>query len=154
MQRMLVLALLLCAPAFAANPAAIEDAAFLEGVWQGEALGGWCEEIWSAARAGAMMGVFRLIDGEKTRFYEIMQLVEEEGGLRLRIKHFSDAFAGWEEKDKSTEFPFLRSAPGLLEFEGIVFRRLDDDHVTITVAIHQEDGSARNVDFAYRRAKE
>ncbi len=149
----LVLAILLASSlAGSAERATIADAAFLAGTWEAEALGGWCEEIWSAPRDGVMMGVFRMMTAGETKFYEIMQLVEDGDALALRLKHFDARLHGWEGKDEVVEFPFGRSSPGLLEFEGIVLRGIDENHVKVTVTIRQADGSSENVDFAYRRS--
>ncbi|HEX2445685.1 MAG TPA: DUF6265 family protein, partial [Vicinamibacterales bacterium] len=82
-------------------PAAIADMAWLAGRWVGEALGGASEEIWSEPRAGAMMGMYRLVRDGKPIFYELLTIVEENGTLMLRLKHFNADLTGWEEKLKT-----------------------------------------------------
>ena len=81
----------------------VNDFAWLAGSWRGEGLGGICEEIWSPALGGTMMGTFRLVKDDKVVFYEIMVLGSDKG-MCLRVKHFSEAFVSWEEKADSVRF--------------------------------------------------
>jgi hypothetical protein len=78
----------------------ISMVSWLAGRWKGEAFGGIVDEIWSQPAGGTMMGMFRLIDKGKVVFSEFEEIVEQEGLLVFKVKHFSPAFVGWEEKDK------------------------------------------------------
>jgi hypothetical protein len=90
------------------SPAAtIADMAWLAGHWTGEGLGGLIEEVWSPPRNGVMMGMFRLVRDGKPIFYELLTLAEERGSLTLRLKRFNADLTGWEEKDKTIDFPFI-----------------------------------------------
>jgi hypothetical protein len=135
--------------------AKIQDAAWISGHWQGQALGGFCDEQWSKPMAGAMMGMFRLIKDDKIVFYEFFRLAEESGSLMLRLKHFHADLKGWEQKDDTVTFPLVKIGPGELIFEGMTFRRTSPDEILVTVMIGSRSGGApREEKFVYKRAKE
>jgi hypothetical protein len=92
---------------FSASPlvdAQLEDLAWLEGSWSGQANGDKVNEIWSEVSADAMMGMFRCIREGVIRFYEFMTITKGTEQVDLTIKHFSGALVGWEEKDKAARF--------------------------------------------------
>ena len=117
-------------PGRQAPPATIADMAWLAGSWTCEALGGSAEEIWSAPRNGGMMGMFRLIRNGAPVFYELLTLVEENGSLILRVKHFNPDMTGWEEKDKSINFPLVAKENGAVYFDGMTFKREGPDAIS------------------------
>lgn len=135
------------------SPAAtLAEMDFLVGHWTGNAFGGVSEEIWSQAQGGAMMGMFRQINNGKTVFYELMTLIEENGSIVMRLKHFNPNLTGWEEKDKTVDFKFVGKKDGVIHFEGMAFRPEGKDAVTIYVAMRQKDGSVHEEAFRYKRA--
>ena len=103
--------------------AKIEDAAWLVGRWTGEGLGGVIDEHWAAPAGGAMMGMFRLVGENGPEFYELFALAEHEGGLILRLKHFHPDMRGWEERDRTVDFPLVAKSDGELRFDGLTYRR-------------------------------
>jgi hypothetical protein len=131
--------------------ATLADMAWLAGHWTGEALGGVSEEIWSAPGAGAMMGMYRLIKNGKPVFYELLTIVEENGSLALRLKHFHPNLTGWEEKDKTVDFPLVALEKGAVHFEGMSFHPREDGTLVVYLAIGQKDGSVREEAFPYKR---
>ena len=132
-------------------PATIKDMQWLAGHWTGEALGGLSEEMWSPPRDGVMMGMYRLVRDGKPIFYELLTLVEENGSLMIRLKHFNADMTGWEEKNKTVDFPFVAKIGGVIHFDGMAFRPDGNDAVTIFLAIRQKDGSFREETFRYTR---
>ena len=88
--------------------ATIADVAFVQGTWSGEALGGFCEEVWSAPAGGAMLGMFRLVVEDEPKFYELLTIREEGPSLVLQLKHFDAKLIGWEEKDDTVSFPLVK----------------------------------------------
>lgn len=138
----------------AASPSAtLGGMAWLAGSWTGEGLGGHVEEIWSPPQAGAMMGMFRLLREGKTAFYELMTLVEENGSLVLRVKHFNPDLTGWEERDKTVDFAFAAMAGDRFFFDGLTFERQGADALTIHVVISAKDGTVHEEAFSYSRAR-
>jgi hypothetical protein len=45
-----------------------------------------------------MVGHFRLVKDGKPVFYELLTLLEVEGSVEMRLKHFNADMTGWEEK--------------------------------------------------------
>lgn len=143
----------LTAPAeFPSPKASVQDMAWFAGSWDGDGLGGVTEEHWSEPAGGAMMGMFRLLKDGKPVFYEFLTLVEHEGSLLLKLKHFNPDMTGWEEKADSIRFRLLRAAPGEMAFDGITFRRSGLDTVKIFLAIrNRSDGAVREEVFTMTR---
>src|SRR4029453_16470522 len=83
---------LLCAAlASGSEPTAnkLESVRWLTGWWQspaGERVA--CEEHWSAQAGGAMVGMFRLLNGDRPGVYELLLLEEETDGVWMRMRHF------------------------------------------------------------------
>lgn len=133
-------------------PATIKEMAWFAGHWTGDGLGGVSEEIWSKPRDGVMLGMYRHHKDGKPVFYELLTLLETQGSLMLRLKHFHANLVGWEEKDKSIEFPLVAIKDGVIHFEGMAFKPAGKDAVTIYLAIHnRKDGSVREETFRYQR---
>jgi hypothetical protein len=138
-------------PGATSPPATIADMAWLAGHWTGEALGGLSEEIWSEPGAGSMMGMYRLIKGGKPVFYELLTIVEQNGSLMLRLKHFNPDLTGWEEKQKTIDFPLVAKRDGAVHFDGMSFHPKGNDALVVYLAIHQKDGTVREEAFSYKR---
>ena len=118
--------------------ASIEDLAWLVGTWRGEGLGGTVEEVWTAPTADTMMGVFKAARDGEVQFYEILILVQEEGSLTLKLKHFHPDLKGWEEKDEVVEFPLVAIKEREALFSGLTYRRTKDDALHAFVATSRE----------------
>lgn len=127
--------------------ATIADAAWLAGNWRGTGLGGFSEETWSPAEGGVMVGTYRLLKDGKPVFYEMMWLLETEGTLILRLKHFNPDLTGWEEKDKSVDFKFIKKDGKRLYFSGLTFEQVAKDELNIFLALRQPDGSFKEEAF-------
>jgi hypothetical protein len=117
--------------------AEITDVAWLSGYWRGSGLGGQLEEMWSQPAHDRMHGLFTLATDGKPVFSEAMLLVEEEGSLVLKVKHFTPEFVAWEEKEKSIRFPLVRLENGTAYFHGLTLRRNGDSLVIHIVLTHQ-----------------
>lgn len=123
------------------RPAAtIEDVAWLAGTWRGEGLGGTVEEIWSAPSGGAMMGMFKLVKEGKPGLYEFELIVEEEGSLTLKLKHFDAGLASWEEKDEYVSFPLVKLEEQAAYFGGLTYRLVGPGRLRSFVALDYGEG--------------
>jgi hypothetical protein len=110
------------------RPAAtLDDVSWLVGNWSGEAFGNTFEEGWNPASAGSMIGFFKLMDGDEVAFYELLLLVEEEGSLSLKVKHFNADFTAWEDKADYVTFRYVKSDDDAIHFSGVSFYRIDVD---------------------------
>jgi hypothetical protein len=139
------------APQAKSPPATLSTMEWLAGHWVGEALGGTSEEIWSPPAGGSMMGMYRLIKDGKPVFYELLTIVEENGTLVLRLKHFHADLKGWEEKDRTVDFPLVAVRDGAVHFEGMSFHPRGD-RLTVHLAIGAKGGEMREETFEYSRA--
>lgn len=142
--------------------ATLDDLSFLTGSWRGT-IGGdvVIEEVWSAPRGGSMMGMFRIIAGDKTTLYEFLAIEDSAAGPVLRFKHFSpgDGLVSREEKHEAVTLALSSLVDGVATFEGanagkklaLVFKKSTDG---LTVDLHREKGGKMVIDaFVYRRVE-
>ena len=133
-------------------PATLAALRWLEGHWVGDAFGGVAEETWMAPSGGSMLGMYRIVRDGKPMFFEIMMLVEQQGSLTMKLKHFNADLTGWEEKDKVVEFPLVAIDKNAIHFAGMSFHP-SGDTLTVYLAIRQKDGKVGEEKFVYRRKK-
>jgi len=131
--------------------ATIPDAAWLAGSWRGTGLGGFSEETWSRPEGGIMVGTYRLVKDGKPFFYEMMWLLETEGTLILRLKHFNPDLTGWEEKDKTVDFKFVKKDGNRLYFSGLTLEQASKNELNIYLALRQRDGTLKEEAFKMKR---
>ena len=131
-------------------PATLEDVSWLVGSWSGEAFGNSFEESWNPPSAGSMIGFFKLFDGDEVAFYELLLLVEEQGSLSLKVKHFNPDFTSWEEKADYITFRFIKAEEDAVHFSGISFYRIDENtmHGYLVMRFGEE---IREEKLVYRR---
>jgi hypothetical protein len=158
LSELVLLSLLFLLPAIAARgqdasgpQASIDDVAWIAGHWQGAAMGGQFEETWNPPSAGTMLGMFKFSQNGKVGFYEILTIVPQGESLILRLKHFDAGLKGWEEKDESVEFPLQEVTDQEIRFKGLVFRKVSDDELHITVS-GEQGGTVEEIRFVGRRA--
>lgn len=135
----------------AGGKSTIEDMAWLAGAWTGEGLGGISEELWSRPAGGAMVGTYRLIKDGKPVFYEICWIVEQEGTIAFRLKHFNADLTGWEEKEKTVDFRFIKKDGNRVYFSGLTFERVNNSDLNIYLALKYKDGSVKESLFKMKR---
>ena len=130
--------------------ATIGDVYWLAGSWLGEGFGGTVEEVWSTPRAGGMMGMFQMIGDEGVIFYEMCQIVEENGSLVLKLKHFNSDLTGWETREETVDFPLVKIEGKTAWFSGLTYQR-EGDILKVWVALEQKDGSIDEGALTFRR---
>jgi hypothetical protein len=131
--------------------ATISEIEWMTGHWKGEAFGGSTEEMWSPPTAASMLFVFRLIVENEIVFYEIGHIRELESSLVFELKHFGPDLKGWEAKDEVQTFKFIKAEENRMYFEGFTFERISDQEINIYGLIENEEGSAEEVKFNYKR---
>jgi hypothetical protein len=139
-------------PGTKSPPAKIQEVSWIAGHWEGEALSRSTEEIWSSPRENSMMGMFRLYKGGAVVFYEFLTITEENGSLILRLKHFHPDLKGWEDKDETVSFPLVELNPNNVFFDGLSFRKITENKMTVFVRQRAKDGSLNVLKFQYKRA--
>lgn len=130
--------------------AEIEDVLWITGHWQGEALGGLVEEIWSHPAGDAMMGSFRLMKKDTIQFYEFQLIQEIEGTLVVKVKHFNNDLTAWEEKSEYVTFPLVKIEDNRAYFEKLTYEKQDANHLNIYLAMKTKTGF-HEVVFRYIR---
>ncbi len=134
-----------------ARPAAtLDDVSWLVGNWAGEAFGSRFEQAWNPPSAGSMIGFFKLLGDEGVAFYELLLLVEEEGSLSLKVKHFNPDFTAWEEKGDYIRFRFVKAEEDAVHFSGLSFYRIDDDTMHGYIVMRKGE-EVREEKLVYRR---
>ncbi len=131
--------------------AGLEEVAWMQGHWRGEAFGGITEEIWSPPLGGSMMFSFKLVVNGEVNFYELGHIRQLGETLIFELKHFGGDLKGWEEKDEVQGFKLIQVKDNRLYFEGFTFEKVSDDEINIYGLINHEDGSEEEVKFNYRR---
>jgi hypothetical protein len=126
---------------------AIEDFAFLTGLWAGEGLGGGSQEMWMPPANGKMFGIFKQSSGNELQFTEFMEISDSGEGFSLRLKHFSADFTGWEESSDYVSFPLVSLSAGKVIFAGLSYQLLDSNSLKVEVEIGQSDGSTETAEF-------
>lgn len=133
--------------------ASLEDVAWMQGAWSGEALGGTFEEVWNPPSAGSMVGMFKLLREGSVSFYELMLFVEEEGSLSFKVRHFNPDFTAWEDKDEDVTLRFVKADEDAVHFSGISFYRISNDEVHAWLSFGSGD-SLREEKIVYRRHRD
>ncbi|WP_113925323.1 DUF6265 family protein [Cognataquiflexum aquatile] len=132
-----------------AEKGSIQDLDWMAGYWTGSGLGGDCEELWLPAKDNGMVGTFRFMMNGSLIFSEYMNMVEEDGKLSLKIKHFNRDLTPWEEKEDWTIFKFIKSEGQTAYFSGITFHRTGDE-LMIRLAMTNE-GKKSIEEFRFKR---
>jgi len=98
-----------------------------------------------------MLGMWKLLDDDEVVFYELMLLVEEEGSLSLKVKHFSADFTAWEDRQDYVRFRLVKLDENAVHFSGLSFYRIDDNEIHAFITMHDE-GTVREEKLVYRRS--
>jgi Domain of unknown function (DUF6265) len=149
-----------------ANPAAqatrpsLGDFSWLEGTWRGEWGPRSAEQVWLAPQAGVALGIFRLVENDKTLVVELFTLVENSSGIDFYLRHFTPQLIPWEKSDATllrlashsdTKFEFENSANGMPK--RAILTRLDADTFVARSEIIPESGEIQVVEIIYHRQK-
>ena len=146
-----------------ANPSnisapALSDFAWLEGRWRGEWGPRIAEQIWLSPKAGAMEGMFRVVEADKTLVLELFTLVQKTDGISFYIRHFTPALAPWEKSD-ATVLDLSKSENKNFTFENAVngmpkvaaFTQLDANTYVSRSEIVPETGDSQVIEITYKR---
>ena len=130
--------------------AKITDLSWMQGRWVGKINDDPVEEVWGPPAGDGMVGMFRWTKSNQTWMCELLTIIQEEGTLVFRFKHFDRQMVGWEEKDKALTFKLLRHEPNEAVFDQIggnvpwryIYRKTAADALTVRF----EQGSEANPD--------
>lgn len=142
-------------------PATLAQVDWLVGQWSGAGIGGApAMESWLPPTGGTMVGTF--VQSMKDEagagvimFTEHMYLIEEEGTLVLRLKHFNADLTGWEEKDGMLTFRLIAVEHCAAYFRSLTLRCDDAEDGTrgllAAVRMKSEDDKVSELIFRFKR---
>lgn len=96
----------------------INQLTWLTGSYSAEKWESTAEEYWSLPLGNNMIGMFRLVKDGKIVSTELVYIIEENNSLVLRLKLFTPEFVGWDEKDKTIDFPLISIEENEVVFDG------------------------------------
>jgi hypothetical protein len=134
-------------------PATLEQMGWLVGHWAGEGIGGQpAYESWLPPTGGTMVGTFvQQADAETIRFTEHLYLMEEEGTLVLRLKHFNADLTGWEEKDDMLTFRLIAMEPCAAYFRSLTLRCDGENGLLAAVRMKSNGSEINELIFRFER---
>ena len=95
--------------------------------------------------------MFKLLKGDEVAFYELLLLVEEEGSLSLKVKHFNSDFTAWEDKEDYVTFRLVKIREDAVDFSGLSFHRINDDEIHAYLALRDDEKTWEEKLIYYRR---
>ncbi len=140
----------------------VADLAWLSGAWSGNALGGICEETWSAPRRGTMVGMFRLVRDDGMVVLEFVTIEDTPDGPLYRFQHFEPDYRSWE--TAPLVYRLTEVEDGYAVFEGlerqegkprvITYELVDTGRIDITVQGWGEDSPGMLLQLSRPKANE
>ncbi|WP_284123806.1 DUF6265 family protein [Parerythrobacter aestuarii] len=143
---------------FESPPATIADAEWLVGQWSGEGIGGAeAHESWLAPSGDTMVGTFvQETEDGGIMFTEHMYLMELDGSLAVKLKHFNPDLTGWEDKEGVVTFRLLAVEPCALYFQALTYRCVDPGAGPasgLIVAVRMKSGEELRFNFYSARSR-
>ena len=139
---------------FESPPATLDQLDWLVGQWTGVGIGGApAMESWLPESGGTMVGTFvQETSGGAIQFTEHLYLMEEEGTLVLRLKHFDADLTGWEEKDDMLTFRLVAIEPCAAYFNALTLRCLDPENpgTGIVAAVRMKSDKPEPQELVFR----
>lgn len=147
-------------PATVAPKSVLDNFAWLEGRWRGEWGPRVAEQAWLGPKGGEMLGVFRLVEADKTLVIELFTLVEKSDGVNFYFRHFTPQLLPWEKSDATVlnlgefdtkKFNFENPRDGMPKRS--ILTRIDADTYTSRSEIIPESGEMQVIEITYHREK-
>lgn len=138
---------------YEAPAAQLEEFSWLVGQWEGPGIGGnLALESWLPPTGNTMVGTFVQTDtGGNIQFSEHMYLMEDDGTVVLRLKHFNPDLTGWEERDDMTSFRLVSVEPCAAYFGGLTLRCEGDNGLLVAVRMRSSAGEVSELVFDFER---
>lgn len=143
-----------------AAKSALDNFAWLEGRWRGEWGTRVAEQIWLGPKGGEVLGVFRLVEGDKTLVLELFTLVEKSGGVDFYFRHFTPQLLPWEKTDATvlnlakfdiTTFDFENPRDAMPKRS--ILTRVDADTYIARSELIPDNGEPQIIEITYHRQK-
>lgn len=134
-------------------PATIAEAAWLIGTWSGTGINGAeAHESWLAPSDSTMVGLFvQETAAGGIMFSEHMYLMEQDGSLVVKLKHFNPDLTGWEDKDGMVTFRLIAAEPCALYFNALTYRCDGEGGMVVAVRMKSDKPTPQELVFRFRR---
>ncbi len=143
---------------FESPPATLDQLDWLVGQWVGDGIrGAPAMESWLPPTGSTMVGTFvqETPDGA-IMFTEHLYLMQENGTLALRLKHFNADLTGWEEKDDMLTFRLVAIEPCAVYFNALTLRCADPERpgegLVAAVRMKTDKPEPQELQFRFERA--
>ena len=136
-------------------PASLEQMDWLVGQWSGTGIGGApAHESWFSPTGNTMVGTFiQMKDDDEIMFTEHMYLMEEEGSLVLRLKHFNADLTAWEDKEGMVTFPLIAVEDCAAYFRALTLRCDGENGLIAAVRMKNAGGEISELIFRFDRVE-
>ena len=133
--------------------ATLEQMGWLVGQWAGVGIGeAPAFESWLPPTGNTMVGTFvQQADDAAIRFTEHLYLMEEDGTLVLRLKHFNADLTGWEEKDGMLTFRLIAVEECAAYFRSLTLRCDGEDGLLAAVRMKAKGDEISELVFRFKR---
>jgi Domain of unknown function (DUF6265) len=145
----------------AAPKTTLADFAWLAGRWQGSWGPRTAQQVWTAPKAGVMLGTFQLAENDKTLVLELFTIAEDSDGIKFHLRHFTPSLVAWE-KPGPTVLNLASADSKSIVFENpvdgqpkrTVITRIDADTYISRSEVVPEKGDLQVTEITYHRQKE
>ena len=136
-----------------APQATLADVAWLQGLWTGEGIGGApALENWLPPTGGTMVGSFVQQEADGAiMLSEHMYLMEQDGSLVVKLKHFNADLTGWEDKEGMLTFPLVAVEPCAAFFNSLTYACEPDGGLLVAVRMKSDGPDVQELVFRFRR---
>lgn len=133
--------------------ATLDDVAWLQGLWIGEGIGGApALENWLPPTGTTMVGSFVQQEADGAiMFTEHMYLMEQDGSLVVKLKHFNADLTGWEDAEGMVTFPLVAVEPCAVHFNSLTYRCEPDGGLLVAVRMKSDGPDVEELVFRFRR---
>ena len=139
------------------KPASLADLSWLQGQWSGAWGPRTATQIWSAPRAGVLIGTLQITENDKTSDVEFFMITQTKTAIEYRLLHFTPSFTAWApatlflSNTDSRKFVFQNQSDG--QPHQVVLTRTDPDTYTSHWEIVHETGDPLTYDITFHRQK-
>lgn len=112
-------------------PAGLADVDWLVGYWIGDMPEGPVEQVFLPPSKGQLPSFVRATNPDGIIFYEISNIMEKEGTIFIRLRHFTPELAGWEDVSGPIDRKLIAIDGDTTYFDRVSFQRTGPDSYTV-----------------------
>ena len=131
--------------------ASAADIAWFAGTWRGEVFGSSVEHVVLPAQGGQMPGLVRIVADGRVSMYELSSLIERDGSLTYRNRHFGRELDAMQDRRDYVDRPLVAREGGTLFFDGITFAPDGPDRAAVSFVLRDSQGRPSKHVVRYRR---